>query len=129
MAKGSSKLSGGGGLGVAETRRILGESADMRTDDSFVNALARANLEYDEYGDIKFKFSGKDKETGAVVVREISAYDKKSALQDIRANGFTVSRLYTSQVYDAILNHTDGEKWDFSDATKIDNALLKKARK
>lgn len=117
------------GLGLAETRRILGKSADMRFNQSFVNALASAQLEYNEDGEIKFRFAGTDKSTGRFVLRDIEAYDKKSARQDIRANGFTIQRLYTSQVYNAILNHTDGETWDYTDATKIDNELLKRYRR
>ena len=117
------------GLGLAETRRILGESADMRFDDSFVQALSTAELEYNEDGEIKFKFAGTNKQTGRFVFMEITAPDKKSAKNDIRANGYTVQRLYTSQVYDAVLNHSDGESWDFADATKIDNELLKRGGK
>lgn len=117
------------GLGLSEVKRILGESADMRVDQSFINALASAQLEYNEDGEVRFRFAGTDKATGRVVLMDIEAYDKKSAQQDIRANGYTIQRLYTSQVYDAIINHSDGESWDYKDATKIDNELLKRGRR
>lgn len=114
-------------LGVSEVKKVLG--ADSITFDSnpeFVKALAEAELEYNEDGEVKFKFAGKDKSSGRMVLMEVSAMDKKSAQNDIRANGYTIQRMYSTQVYDAIINHTDGERWDLADATKVDNALLKK---
>ena len=116
-------------IGITETRRILGDSANMRADDTFIKALANAQLEYNEDGEIRFKFAGTDKSTGKTVIKDITAYDKKQAQQDIRANGFTIKRLYTNQVYNAIINHSDGESWDYKDATKVDNALLKNRKR
>ena len=74
-----------------------------------------------EDNEIIFKFSGTDKTTGKRVVgMEISAFDEKSALQDIRDNGFTVTpnTLLPSEYFDAVMNNTDVNKWDWQDMTK-----------
>lgn len=117
------------GLGIAETKRILGDSFDVYSNTDFVDALSKAELEYNEDGEIKFKFAGKDKESGRLVLMDVAGYSKKDVLTDIRNNGYTVQRLYTTQVYNALIKHTDGESWELEDARKIDNALLKKGRK
>ena len=116
-------------LGISGVRNIIGEdSFNSRYDTEFIDALANARLEYED-DEIKFRFMGKDKSTGRTVLMDITAQDKETAKRDIRANGYTIQRLYTSQVYDAVINHSDGERWDLSDATKVDNALLKKRRR
>lgn len=117
-------------LGLNEVRQILSSSMDYyEYHPEFVEALAKAELEYTDEDEVKFRFAGKDKNTGRTVLMDVSGRNKADVLSDIRHNGYTVQRLYTVQVYKALIKYTDGEKWELSDATKIDNALLKKNRR
>ena len=130
MGSGSSGLSGGGGsLGMNAVRNILGtkEVNDLEfSSPGFVAALSNATLKKNEDGEIAFKFYGKDKTTGRSKVLEVYSTDLQNARSDIRANGYTINRIFSSNVYDAIINHTDGERWDYAAAKKIDDALLKR---
>lgn len=92
----------------------------------FAEALAKAKLTRNADGEIAFRFYGRDKRSGTSKLMDIYASDKKTAQDDIRGNGYSVSRLLTKDVYDAFINHTDGETWLYRDAQRVDNALLKR---
>ena len=84
-----------------------------------------------ENGEIYFKFSGTEKATGQKVYgMEISAKDKETAIKDIRANGYTISKnkLLPTQYYDNVVNNTGGNSWDWEDASKEADKALKQSR-
>jgi hypothetical protein len=59
---------------------------------------------------------------------EISAIDKKQAIHDIRANGYTITSntLLPSNHYDYVMRNTNANKWDWQDMSKIVDKLLKR---
>ena len=84
-----------------------------------------------ENGEIYFKFSGTEKTTRQKIYgMEISAKDKETAIKDIRANGYTISKnkLLPTQYYDNVINNTNGNSWDWEEATKEANKALKQSR-
>ena len=84
-------------------------------------------IEYNEEGEVIFKFSGTDKSTGKRVIgMEISARTIKDAKQDIRANGYTVSanKLLPRKMFDEIMNNMNGYSWEWEEAYKEAKKLI-----
>lgn len=93
-----------------------------------VSINLKPKITRNEFGEIYFKFAGTEKATGQKVFGiEISAKDKKTAIRDIRNNGYTISknRLLPSQYFDNVLNNTNGNSWDWEDAVKESDKVLK----
>lgn len=119
------------GLGIEGLKKVLGEDVEDQyyTQPDFLNALSKVDLEYNEDGEIIFSVYATDKETGESRILEVSGRDKKSALNDVRKNGYTATRVYTKQMHRALIDYGNGRKWELRDATRVDNELLKKAKR
>ena len=63
-----------------------------------------------------------------VVGKEITAKNKQTAIKDIHANGYTISRnkLLPSKYFDNVMNATNANSWDWADATKSADKELSK---
>lgn len=76
-------------------------------------------IERNEYGEILFKASVTDKETGKRKVGfELSARSAKQAREDLIHNGYSVTprTLLPRKLYDEVMNDTNGYRWDWEDA-------------
>lgn len=86
-------------------------------------------IERNSDGEILFKASVTDRETGTRKVGfEFSAYDIKTARNDLKANGYSVtpSTLLPRKLYDEVMNNTNVNKWDWKDAQDKFKKELKK---
>lgn len=69
-----------------------------------------------------------DKETGRKTFI-VSEYESSSTFRkDLRANGYSVSRIELAEVYDFVLDNTNCEKWDFEDAREFFKTSQEKTR-
>ena len=85
-------------------------------------------IEYNENGEILFKCSVTDMETGKRKVGfEFSSSSPKQAREDLQANGYQVTprTLLPQKLYDHVMNETNANKWDWEDAQELFKKELK----
>lgn len=81
-------------------------------------------------GEILFRFSGKDSE-GEYASFEFGSRDEKKALEDLHANGYTVSRgmMFPTNIYAYVSRNTNGEKEDVMLAQILSKEVLQRYKK
>lgn len=92
-------------------------------------AGARQSLiEKNEYNEILFKASVKDKDTGKRIVGfEFSSPSLKQAREDLIKNGYSVTprTILPRKMFDNVMEKTNGNVWDWEDAQKEFKKILK----
>lgn len=89
-------------------------------------------IERNEDGEILFKASVKDIDTGKIRTSfEFSAYDLEQAKNDLHKNGYKIhsNSLLPKKLYDRVMKETNGYKWDWEDAQKEFKAALKEEKR
>ena len=86
-------------------------------------------IERNEEGEILVKCSVTDIRTGKRKVGfEFSSSSRKQAREDLKSNGYRVTprTLLPRKLFDKVMNETNGNDWDWDDAQKEFNTLLKR---
>ena len=66
-----------------------------------------------------YKAFVKDKETGKASFMEYEYDSKSHFIDDLKHNGYTVIRVEPKELYDFVLENTNGDKYDWEDAKKL----------
>ena len=93
------------------------------------NGKSNSYIERNEDGEILFKASVTDTETGTRKVGfEFSSSSQKQAREDLTKNGYRVTprTLLPRKLFDYVMNETNANDWDWDDAQKLFKEELKK---
>ncbi len=68
-----------------------------------------------------FKAGVVDKDTGEFVVIESRYASKAAFIRDLRSNGYRVTeyRVKPAEVYDWIIDHTNCNRWDWTETNEV----------
>lgn len=95
------------------------DSVFVRTTQDDYREIANKALEYfkennipliavnEESGYPEWTFYGKDKQTGRTIISNTDNLSKEIATREIRANGYSVSRILPANIYSYAMNHVN----------------------
>lgn len=66
-----------------------------------------------------FKALVKNKDTGEVTTIESDYSSKSDFINDLKHNGYSVSRAEPKELYDFVVDNSNGNKWDWETAKKL----------